>query len=148
MLKNPEALKPGDVRRMTASISYNKRFTRGNWASTLIWGRNKENHTGDVETLNGYVAESTLNFLDKNYIYTRLETVDKVDLFSHDEAAGLGIDDHAIFRIGAYTFGAARDIWNTEKFSLAVGSDLTFYSKPEALNSIYGDDICRAPALK
>jgi hypothetical protein len=140
LLKNPEALKPGDVRRMTASISYNKRFTRGNWATTLIWGRNKENHTGDVETLNGYVAESTLNFLDKNYIYTRLETVDKVDLFSHDEAANLGIDDHAIFRIGAYTFGAARDIWNTEKFSLAVGSDLTFYSKPEALNSIYGDN--------
>jgi hypothetical protein len=93
-----------------------------------------------VETLNGYVAESTLNFLAKNYVYTRLEMVDKVDLFSHDDGLRLGVDDHAIFRIGAYTFGAARDIWNTEKFSLAIGSDLTFYSKPDALNSVYGDN--------
>ncbi len=140
LLKNPEALKTGDVRRMTASVSYNKRFTRGNVATTLIWGRNDENHTNDVETLNGYVAESTLNFLDRNYIYTRLETVNKVDLFSHDEAQALGIDDHSIFRVGAYTLGAARDIWNTEKFSLAVGSDLTFYSKPEALDAVYGQN--------
>jgi hypothetical protein len=140
LLKNPEALKPGDVRRMTASLSHNKRFTRGNVATTLIWGRNDENHADDVETLNGYVAESTLNFFDRNYVYTRLETVDKVDLFSHTEAQALGIDDHAIFRIGAYTFGAARDIWNTEKFSLAVGSDFTFYSKPKALDSVYGDN--------
>ena len=34
LLKNPEALKPGDVRRMTASVSYNKRFTRGNVATS------------------------------------------------------------------------------------------------------------------
>jgi hypothetical protein len=140
-LKNPEALKPGDVRRMTASLSYNKRFARGNLATSFIWGRNDENHTNDVETLNGYVAESTLNFFDKNYVYTRLELVDKVDLLSHDEASRLGIDDHhAIFRIGAYTFGAARDVWNTEKFSLAVGGDLTFYSKPDALDSVYGSN--------
>ena len=141
LLKNPEALKPGDVRRMTASVGYNKRFARGNWASSLIWGRNDENHTNEVQTLNGYVAESTLNFRDRNYLYTRLETVDKVDLLDHDEAARAGINDHhAIFRVGAYTFGAAREIWNTEKFSLALGGDLTFYSKPDALDSIYGNN--------
>lgn len=141
LLKEPEPLKPGDVRRMTASLSYNKRFTRGNWASSLIWGRNAENHTGEAENLNGYLAESTLNFLDKNFVYTRLEAVDKVDLLSHGEAERLGIDDHhAIFRIGAYTFGAAREIWNTEKFSLALGGDLTFYSKPDVLDSVYGNN--------
>jgi hypothetical protein len=141
LLKNPEALKPGDVRRMTASLSYNKRFRRGNVATSFIWGRNDENHTNDVETLNGYVAESTLNFFDKNYVYTRLELVDKVDLLSHDEAHQVGITDHhAIFRIGAYTFGAARDVWNTDKFSLAFGGDLTLYSKPEVLDSVYGNN--------
>jgi hypothetical protein len=142
LLKNPEALKSGDVRRMTASLSYNKRFARGNWATSLIWGRNDENHTNDVETLNGYVAESTLNFFDKNYVYTRLELVDKVDLLSHEEAQRLSIaaDHHAIFRVGAYTFGAARDIWNTEKFSLALGGDLTLYSKPEVLDAVYGNN--------
>jgi hypothetical protein len=141
LLKNPEALKPGDVRRMTASLGYNKRFDRGNWASTLIWGRNYEEHTDDVTTLDGFVAESTLNFLDKNYVYTRLERVDKVDLLDHDEATRLGINDHhATFRIGAYTFGAARDVWNTEKFSVALGGDLTFYSKPDVLDTVYGQN--------
>jgi hypothetical protein len=141
LLKNPEALKPGDVRRMTASLGYNKRIRRGNWATTLIWGRNNEGHEGGAETLDGYLAESTLNFLDKNYVYTRLEAVDKADLVGHEEAAGLGIPDHhATFRIGAYTFGAARDVWNTDKFSLAVGGDLTVYSKPAALDPVYGDN--------
>lgn len=34
---------------------------------------------------------------------------------------------------GAYTFGGVRDIWNTDKFSLGIGSDVTFYSKPAIL---------------
>lgn len=141
LLKNPEALQPGDVRRMTASLSYNRRLTHGNWATTLIWGRNAESHTNDVQHLNGYLAESTLNFLEKNYAYTRLELVDKVGLIDHAEASRLGITNHhAVFRVGAYTFGAARDLWNTEKFSLALGGDLTFYSKPEALDPVYGNN--------
>jgi hypothetical protein len=141
LLKNPEALESGDVRRATASLSYNKRFARGNWASSLIWGRNREYHHTPAQTLNGYVAESTLNFLDRNYIYTRLELVDKGGLLSSDERAQLGItDNHPLFRIGAYTFGAARDIWNTEKLSVAVGTDFTFYSKPDTLDPIYGNN--------
>ena len=68
-LRNPEALEPGDVRRTTASISYNKPFERGNWASSLIWGRNHESHSGEIFNLNGYVAESTLKFFDRNYLY-------------------------------------------------------------------------------
>ncbi|HYG80841.1 MAG TPA: hypothetical protein VD861_10655, partial [Pyrinomonadaceae bacterium] len=138
---NPEALEPGDVRRMTASVSYNRRLKHGNWATTFIWGRNAEGHTADIVPLNGYMAESTLNFLEKNYAYTRLELVDKVGLVGHDEADRLGIlDHHATFRVGAYTFGAARDLWDTEKFSLALGGDLTFYSKPDALDPVYGNN--------
>jgi hypothetical protein len=141
LLKNPEALEPGDTRRMTASVSYNKRFTRGNWASSLIWGRNREEHADELFHLNGYTAESTLNFLDRNYVYTRLELVDKKDLLRHDDLHRLGFpegQDHPQFRIGAYTFGYARDVWNTDKISMALGSDVTFYSKPEALDQVYG----------
>ncbi len=141
LLKNPEALEPGDTRRMTASLSYNKRFHRGNWASSLVWGRNREEHAAELFHLNGYTAESTVQFLDKNYVYTRLELVDKKDLLRHDDLHRLGFDDadhHPQFRIGAYTFGAARDVWNTEKISVAVGGDFTFYSKPDVLDEIYG----------
>lgn len=138
-LRNPEALEPGDVRRTTASISYNKPFARGNWASSLIWGRNHESHGGEIFNLNGYVAESTVKFLDRNYLYTRLELTDKNSLLRDADRISLGITEHhPSFRIGAYTAGGARDIWNTEKTSVAIGSDVTFYSKPSILDSIYG----------
>jgi hypothetical protein len=140
LLKNPEALSPGDVRRASASVAYNKRFAGGNWASSLIWGRNREEHGGAVFKLNSYVAESTLNFMDKNYVYTRLELVDKSSLLRDDDLHRLGLThaQHPQFRIGAYTLGAARDLWNTETLSVAVGGDFTFYSKPAALDAIYG----------
>ena len=140
-MRNPEALAEGDVRRTTASISYNKPFDRGSWATSFIWGRNHENHNGEIFNLNGYVAESTVNFLDKNYLYARLEWVDKNGLLRDEDRLRLGIaDHHPSFRIGAYTFGGARDLWESEKLRVAVGGDLTFYSKPPVLNAIYGDN--------
>ena len=141
LLKNPEAVEPGDVRRTTASISYNQPLKRGNWATTLIWGRNRENHHNQPSTLNGYTAESTLQFQDRNYLYTRLELVDKNGLLNRGERLRLGItDSHPQFRIGAYTFGAARDVWNADKFTVALGGDVTFYSKPSVLDSVYGNN--------
>lgn len=141
LLKNPEALEPGDVRRTTASISYNKPIRGGSWASSLIWGRNHESHSGEIFNLNGYVAESTLNFLDKNYVYTRLELTDKNQLLRASDRLLLGIaNPHPSFRIGAYTFGGARNIWTTSKVSLAIGSDVTVYSIPSTLDPIYGSN--------
>ncbi|HYG79091.1 MAG TPA: hypothetical protein VD861_01810, partial [Pyrinomonadaceae bacterium] len=140
-LKDPEPLEAGDVRKMTASITYNKPLKRGNWATSFIWGRNRENHHDLPSTLNGYTLESTLQFMDKNYLYTRAELVDKNGLLGEEDRQKLGIaDSHPIFHIGAYTFGAARDIWNTDKFKVALGGDVTFYSKPEILDSVYGNN--------
>jgi len=139
LLRDPEALEPGDVRRTTASLSYNRPFARGNWATSMIWGRNHESHDGEIFNLNGYVAESTVKFLDKNYLYARLELADKNQLLRLEDRVRLGItDDHPSFRIGAYTFGGSRDIANTDKISFAIGTDLTFYSKPSILDPIYG----------
>jgi hypothetical protein len=139
-LKNPEALEPGTTRRATASIQYNRPFARGNWASAVIWGRNDVHaRTGERFHLNGYTAESTLNFLDKNYAYTRLELVDKNELLRAVDQLRLGIrDEHASFRIGAYTFGYARDVAVIKSLLVGVGSDVTFYSKPSALDALYG----------
>lgn len=142
LLRKPEASEPTtDIRRTTASLHYNKPFNRGNWAAAFIWGRNHTSSPGEVHNLNGYTFESTVNFLDKNYLYTRLELVDKNELLRAVDRARLGITQaHPSFRIGAYTFGAARDIWNTKKISVAIGSDLTFYSKPSVLDPIYGNN--------
>lgn len=139
-LRSPEGQEPDvDIRRLTASLQYNKPFRRGNWASSLVWGRNHV--TGEeIHNLNGYTAESTVNFLDKNYLYTRLELVDKDDLLRALDRARLGITQHhPSFRIGGYTFGGARDLWTNDNLALAIGSDVTFYSKPETLNQLYGE---------
>ncbi|MGZ5435440.1 MAG: hypothetical protein ACXWIF_05235 [Pyrinomonadaceae bacterium] len=142
-LRSPEAAHPEiDIRRTTASLQYNRKFEGGNWASAFVWGRNhlSGDHDG-IFNLNSYTAESTVQFLDKNYLYTRLELVDKDELLRPSDRVLLGITQHhPIFRIGGYTLGGARDIWNTDKVSLAIGGDLTFYSKPAILDRLYGDN--------
>jgi hypothetical protein len=139
-LRSPEGQEPDtDIRRTTASVQYNRPLNRGNWASAFIWGRNHSSSPGEVHNLNGYTFESTLNFREKNYVYTRLELVDKNELLRAVDRARLGItDDHPSFRVGAFTFGGARDVVNNKKVSLAIGSDLTFYSKPSVLDQLYG----------
>lgn len=140
-LRSPEGQEPDtDIRRTTASLQYNRPFARGSLASAFIWGRNHTSRPGEVHNLNGYTFETTVNFRDKNYLYTRMELVDKNELLRPADRALLGItDEHPSFRIGAYTFGGARDIWTTKKISLAIGSDVSFYSKPSRLDVIYGD---------
>jgi hypothetical protein len=141
-LRSPESQEPDvDIHRTTASLQYNKPFDRGNWASAFVWGRNHASSPGEIHNLNGYTLESTVNFRDRNYLYTRLELVDKDELLRASDRALLAItDDHPSFRIGAYTFGGARDLWSTDKISFAIGSDLTFYSKPTILDRIYGSN--------
>jgi hypothetical protein len=131
LLVHPEALEPGNERRQTASIAYNRPLARGNWATTVVWGRKRKELTNTV--LNSYLAESTLNFHERNYFFTRLELVDKDELFP--EAA-----THPAYRIGAYTFGGTRDLLYRRLWRLGFGADVTFYSKPAALNAAYGDN--------
>ncbi|HSE32271.1 MAG TPA: hypothetical protein VLA93_11915, partial [Pyrinomonadaceae bacterium] len=107
---------------------------------SLIWGRNHENHSGEIFNLNGYVAESSLRFAERNSVYTRLELVDKNSLLRNADRLLLGIaDHHPSFRIGAYTFGGSRDLWSSERIIASVGADVTFYSKPSILDRIYGN---------
>jgi hypothetical protein len=140
-LRSPEGQEPNtDIRRTTASVQYNRPLNRGNWATAFVWGRNHTSSPGETHNLNGYTLESTVNFLDKNYLYTRLELVDKNELLRASDRALLGIaEDHPAFRIGGYTVGGARDVWSIWSGSLALGADVTFYSKPTTLDVIYGN---------
>ena len=130
-LEHPEALEPGSQRRQTASVEYVLPFTSGSWATTLAWGRvHKE---ADNHNLNGYLLETTVNFRSRNYAFSRLELVDKDELFPGDPSL-------PTYRIGAYTFGGARDLVQSRLWQLAAGSDVTFYSKASALDAAYGKD--------
>jgi hypothetical protein len=128
-LERPEALEPGSQRRQTASVEYVRPFTKGSWATSVVWGRvHKE---VDNHNLNSYLLETTANFKLRNYAFLRMELVDKDELFPGNPLL-------PSFRIGAYTFGGAHDIVQSRLWQLAVGSDLTFYTKPSALDSFYG----------
>ena len=131
-LVRPEATEPTDIDRQTASVSYNRPIARGNWATSLIWGRNRKLQSRTTQ--NSYLLESELNFLDKDYGLTRLELVDKDELFP-----ALPPPEPS-FRIGAYTFGGVRDLVHDSKLQLGLGAAVTFYSKPSSLNAAYGDN--------
>lgn len=130
-LEHPEALEPGSERRQTASVGYMRPFDRGSWATSAVWGRKHKELDG--RNLNSYLLESTVNFKTRNYALMRLELVDKDELFPDDPA-------RPSFRIGGYTFGGARDLVQNRLWQMALGADLTFYSKPRALNIAYGDN--------
>jgi hypothetical protein len=128
-LDHPEALEPWNQWRETASVEYNHPLATGNWATSLVWGRVHEIGTGIH--LNGYLLESTLNFLRRDYVFTRMELVDKNELFPPAEQPS--------YRIGAYTFGGTRDLVQTRAYQLGLGADLTIYSKPAVLDAAYGN---------
>lgn len=128
-LEHPEALEAGSQWRQTASLEYNRPLARGNWATSVVWGRVHKLAT--EANLNSYLLESTLNFSSRNYAFTRLELVDKDELFPKAAV-------HPAYRIGAYTFGAVRDLIQDRAWQLGLGADVTFYSKPEILDASYG----------
>ncbi len=135
-LQHPEALDPNNELRQSASLEYNRplsggKLGNGNWATSLIWGRKHKEL--DNTNQNSYLLESTLNFLARNYAYTRLELVDKDELFPEAPI-------HPAYRIGAYTFGGVRDLVHNQHWQVGLGGDVTFYSKAAVLDTSYGND--------
>jgi hypothetical protein len=128
-LDHPEALEPWNQWRETASVEYNHPLVSGDWATSLVWGRVHE--IGTEIHLNGYVLESTLNFRHRDYVFTRLELVDKNELFPPAVEPS--------YRIGAYSFGSTRDLVANRAWQLGLGADVTIYSKPASLDAAYGN---------
>jgi hypothetical protein len=137
-LTSPEQLHPeDDVQRMTASVSYNRPFTKGSWASTLLWGRNRVLQGRQIA--NGYLAESTLQFEERNHVWTRIESADRSsELLLGKQPEPPGFDERFLARIQAYTAGYDHDFPLVPGLSTAIGAQVTFYGKPAFLTPIYG----------
>ncbi len=135
-LTSPEALHPNeDIDRMTASVMYNRPTVRGNWASTLLWGRNQ---TSDELVWNSYLAESTLRFADRNYVWGRVENVDRTsELLFRNIPEPPDFPESIIGRVQAYTVGYDRDFM-LPHLAIAPGVQLTIYSSPDTLKAQYG----------
>jgi hypothetical protein len=138
-LHKPEALELGNQLRSTASVTYNRPYTRGDWATSVIWGRNHETDT--KRNLNSYLLESVARFWEKNYITGRAELVDRDELFADQPlieqqlAATVG----TVFRVGAFTAGYTRDVHIVPHVLTGIGGNFTLYKVPEAIQPFYGE---------
>src|SRR5262249_16993302 len=141
-INNREALEPHlDTLRTTASVQYSRRFSRGHIATSLIWGRNKDMHGRDSRIFNAYTAESTMNFLTRNWMWTRIENVDRDrTLLLGENPAALNIEEDPIGRVQAYTFGYERDFPPlVPSLNIGLGIQATTYGLPPQLQAVYGN---------
>jgi hypothetical protein len=129
-IKSPESLRPGeDVRRATFSASYNQpRADGGNWASTFVFGRNREGGA-DSDAL---LLETDLNFANRNILFGRLEHVDKLGSDLALLPAGRK------FGITQLSLGGVHELTPGRSYETGVGAAVTFNWKPSDLDAAYG----------
>jgi hypothetical protein len=128
-LNNREPARSGmDTLRTTASVHHNVRFSGGHIASSLIWGRNKDIDAAERRIFNAYTLESTVNFKNQNWIWTRIENTDR-DV--HDDPPG---------RVQSWTAGYERELpMGNIPLRIGLGGQTTFYRLPPVLKSTYGN---------
>jgi len=137
-LKSPEDLFPGENQeRMTASVMYDRPLSRGNWSSTLLWGRTRS--LQDNSIFNSYLAESTIHFRSKNYAWTRIESAKRSnELVLGENPLPPAFHEQPIGRVQAYTFGYDRDIDVLPHLASAIGAQMTTYGVADSLKPFYG----------
>ena len=129
-LKSPEALTPAvSQRRLTASATYNRRVSGGNWQTTLAWGRN-DDHPG--HTLDGLLVESAFT-LGRHTVFARAENVQKDGLFESPSPLA-----NAIFRVSELTLGYVYDIPLARHLALGLGAQGTVDFVPSPIRAAYG----------
>jgi hypothetical protein len=117
---------------MTASIHHNLTLSSGSLASSIIWGRNNDMIDSEERIFNSYALESTLNFKNRNWLWTRLENLDKDGTLFYGDATPIG-------RVQAYSFGYERDILRTPLWAnIGLGFQFTTYGMTEEMKSAYG----------
>jgi hypothetical protein len=142
-LHSPEQLNPTeDQERMTASLMYNRPLgngRKGNWASTLLWGRTRAIPTSLIQ--NSYLLESTLRFAVKNYAWTRIENVDRTtELLLGENPEPPGFVEEPAGRVQTYTFGYDHDFDLLSHLRTALGAQVTAYTPGSRLKPVYGSD--------
>ena len=132
--KSPEALDPGLSEQRISASALNTRsiWTSGEWASALIYGANRFQHTDSWS--NSLLFESNLAVDAWNSVFGRIEYVAK-------SAADLDITDRppeARFDVGSIAFGYIREIARYPGGSLGAGGRYAIDLVPRSLAPLYG----------
>lgn len=154
-INNREALEPDlDTLRTTASLHHNVRFSPGHVSTSLIWGRNKDMESHGNRIFNAYTAESTVNFFNRNWVWTRIENVDRdrtllvggtpaatgIQLPPKCLSLGHCVDEEPIGRVQAYSIGYERELpLGISAVNVGLGAQFTTYGLTSQMKTVYGD---------
>jgi len=131
-IHSPEQLTPEvNQKRITASVTYNRPFTHGNWETTVAWGQDN-NQPGN--RLNAYLLESAVQ-RGADTVFGRAEHAQKDELF-------LGNDplNGRIFDVSKFSVGYFHTVPLTRALALDIGGVAGKYALPSALKPSYGSD--------
>ena len=133
-LEHPEAIEPGNQTRSTASMIYERALPGGFVAATLATGRNQTPEGPEW----GSLLEFTWKFAGANFLYGRLESVDR-DQYElvHKVQRPEDVPPNRI-QVQAATLGFVRNMPWLEKLETGLGLDFTAYRFPSRLDAVYG----------
>ena len=104
----------------------------------LLWGRNESLSDGNIG--NSYLLESTLQFLQRNHVWTRIENVDRTnELLLDGNPVPPNFTERYFSRVQAYAVGYDREVGYIPHLSTAVGGQMMFYGLADVLKPLYGD---------
>ena len=131
---HPEELEPGNQTRSTASVSWETGDASSFFAATFASGLN---HTDEGREW-GHMLEWTWKFAGKNFLYGRIEKVDR-DLYElvHKQQRPEEIPRDRV-SVEAATLGFVRNFPILADTETGLGADFTFYRFPSSLDPIYG----------
>jgi hypothetical protein len=133
-LEHPEAAEEGNQTRSTASVTYQKSTSSGFIAASVIAGRNQTPEGPEW----GNLLEWTWKFAGKNFLYGRLESVDR-DVYElvHKRQRPHGVPRERTL-VQAATLGFVRNVALLAEAETGLGADLTAYRFTSRLDSVYG----------
>ena len=133
-LEHPEEIEEGNQTRSTASVTYQRGTAAGFFAATLATGKNQ---TPDGPEW-GSLIEWTWKFARRNFIYGRIEAVDRdVYELTFKRQRPEGVAPQRT-RVDAATLGFVRNVKLLSEAETGLGGDLTLYRFDSKLDSVYG----------
>jgi len=150
-LKSPEALRPAEsIHRLTASVQRGVRLgENGQWASTFIWGANKQSTLPGLS--HSFLLESEALLDRSNTVFGRSEFVQKsaedLVLDSPVRTTGgvllPGFPSSQQFNVSTAQLGYIREVARTHWATIGLGAAGTLNFVPAPLEPYYGS---RTPA--
>ena len=129
-IKSPEQLQPDvNQHRLTASATYNRKLSGGNWQTTFAWGRNYDEPGHRLDAL---LLESAFS-LGRHTLFARAENAQKDELFeAPSPLAG------QVFRVSELSLGYVYDLPVAKHLALGLGGMGTVNFVPAAIRPAYG----------